>query len=457
MKFFHSIRWRLQLWYGALLIAVLSGFGITAFQLERNRQFRQIDEDLQKLLPVLADSFKRGRPPDGQSPGRRQIALSPAEAAVFDLPGERSFYYVVWLRNGEPVTYSATAPRDTPMPGARQGGARSRGTFREVFLLPAPGDCLLVGRSIAADLAGVRQFAWVMTGAGMAVLLLGLAGGGWLVSRALRPIREISATAQKIATGDLTQRINATETDSELGQLADILNSTFARLDTAFTQQARFTADAAHELRTPVTVMLTHTQNGLTSECPNEEHREAFEACQRSAQRMRRLIESLLDLARLDAGQGSVKHDQLDLSSAALECIDLVRPLAEHRRITIHHELRPSECVGDRERLSQVITNVLTNAIVHNRLAGEVRVATCRANGSVLLTISDNGPGIREEDLPRIFERFYRADKSRAVATGGSGLGLSISKAIVEAHGGTIEVESRPDTGTRFTIRLPVE
>jgi two-component system, OmpR family, sensor kinase len=457
MKRLRSIRWRLQLWYGALLAAILIGFGLTAYHLERTRQLRAVDEQLQKRLPALSDSFKRSRPRDDPSPLRREFALSPQDATLFDREGEGSFYYVVWLRNGEPVTYSATAPRDTPLPKAQEAPVRARGTVREAFIFPAPGDCLLVGRSIVADLAGLRQFAWWLVLVGAAVLVLGLAGGAWLVARALRPIREISSTAQKIATGDLSQRINATGTDCELGQLADILNSTFARLDAAFSQQARFTADAAHELRTPVTVMLTHTQNGLTSECSNEEHREAFEACGRSAQRMRRLIESLLELARFDAGQHRLKRECVDLGRLTNDCIDLVRPLAEQRRITIHNDLAATECPGDMERLSQVISNVLSNAILHNRSGGEVRVNAGRDNGFVLLTVADTGPGISPNDVPRIFERFYRADKSRAGATGGSGLGLAISKAIVEAHGGTINVETQPNVGTKFSIRLPAE
>ena len=453
MKFFQSIRWRLQLWYGVLLIAVLSGFGITAYRLESARQIRRIDEELQQRLPVLVESQ---RPVRGDR-DLREFGLAAKYFSLFDQAGGEGFYYVVWLRHGtRTITYSATAPPDVPMPKVGEPPVRVRGTLREVFLFPGPGDCVLVGRPIAADLADLRQLGWWLSGIGSVVLLVGLAGGAWLVTRALRPIGDISATAGKIATGDLTQRISTADTDSELGQLAAVLNSTFARLDAAFTQQARFTADAAHELRTPVTVMLTHTQNGLASECQNEEHREAFEASQRAAQRMRRLIESLLELARLDAGQEPLQHAPFDLSRTTQDCIELVRPLADERRLTIHSELPAVECLGDSERLGQVITNLLTNALLHNPPGGEVRVTARRENGFALLTVADNGPGIPAADLPRIFERFYRADKSRTRSTGGTGLGLAISKAIVEAHSGTIEVASEPGHGTRFTIRLPM-
>ena len=310
MKIFQSIRWRLQLWYGALLVIVLSGFGLAVYHLESARQFRRIDEGLQQRVPVLVESQHPARSGDGQL---REFTISTKDAALFDRTGDGAFYYVVWLRHSDtPVTYSPTAPHDLPAPKPGDLPTRQRGQLRETFLFPGPGDCVLVGRSIAADAASLHQLAWWLGGIGAAVLLLGFAVGAWLVSRALRPIRDIGSTAEKIAAGDLTQRISIAHTDSELGQLASVLNSTFARLDTAFAQQARFTADAAHELRTPVTVMLTHAQNGLASECQNEEHREAFEASQRAAQRMRRLIESLLELARLDAGQEFFNHAPLN-------------------------------------------------------------------------------------------------------------------------------------------------
>ena len=282
-----------------------------------------------------------------------------------------------------------------------------------------------------------------------------LAGGAWLVTRALRPIRDISATAGKIATGDLTQRINTADTESELGQLAGVLNSTFARLDAAFAQQARFTADAAHELRTPVTVMLTHVQNGLASECPNEEHREAFEASQRAAQRMRRLIESLLELARLDAGQEPLRRDECDLALIAAAGIELIRPLAAAHSINIYADLPAAVCHGDADRLAQVVTNLLTNAIDYNHDGGEVRVTTGCDHGIATLTVGNSGPGISAEDLPHIFERFHRADKARSGTAGHSGLGLAIAQAIVQAHGGSIAAQSEPGGETIFTARLP--
>jgi heavy metal sensor kinase len=450
MKFFHSIRWRLQFWYGLLVVAVLSGFGITAYQLESSRQFRRLDEELRRRLPALVES-QRPVPSDRTM---REFNLLPRHAPLFDDSGE-GFYYVVWLRHSErPVTFSPGAPRDVPQPKADESPVRQREHLREVFLFPGPGDCVLVGRSIAADAASLRQLAWWLSGVGVAVLVLGLAVGAWLVRRALRPIKDISSAASKIATGNLTQRIDTRDSESELGQLASVLNSTFARLDAAFTQQARFTADAAHELRTPVSVMLTHAQNGLASECANEEHHEAFEATQRAAQRMRRLIDSLLELARLDAGQEALRRDECDLGRIAAESLELIQPLAEKRSIRIQTDFAPTPCQGDADRLGQVITNLLTNAIDYNQDGGEVRISTRRSGSTATLTVWNTGPGILAEDLPHIFERFHRADKSRS-GTGHSGLGLAIAKAIVQAHGGNITALSESKTGTCFTVILP--
>jgi two-component system OmpR family sensor kinase len=448
MKFFSSIRWRLQLWYGLLLVGVLVGFGVMAYRLESARLMRQVDDSLESLLPVLVAS---------QHPARddrtlRVLTVSPRDAALFDRGGPDNVYYVVWLRHGEPVTYSASAPRDIPMPKAGESTTRQRGDWRETFIFPGPGDCVLVGRSAGAVLAGQRQLAWWLGGVGGGVLVIGLAGGAWLVSRALRPLEAISVAAARIANGDLTQRISTADSESELGQLAGVLNSTFARLDAAFSQQARFTADAAHELRTPVATILINTQNGLAVECGNPEHREAFEATQRAAQRMRRLIESLLLLARWDAGQETLQCQPCDLARVAAESVELVRPLAEARQLSVRLELAVAACLGDADRLGQVVTNLLANAVTYNRAGGSIVVRTAARDGHAVVVVADTGIGIAAADARHVFERFFRADPAR---NGQSGLGLAIASAVVRAHGGDITLESQPGQGSVFTVRVP--
>jgi heavy metal sensor kinase len=300
----------------------------------------------------------------------------------------------------------------------------------------------------------MRRLAYWLAAAGAAILALGLVGGSWLAARAIHPIEDISATAVKIAGGDLSQRINVADTESELGHLAGVLNSTFARLEAAFAQQARFTADASHELRTPVSVILTQTQTALSRKRTESEYREALEACQRAAQRMRTLTASLLELARLDGGQEPMKQEVFDLSRVARECVELVRPLVTEQRLEISCDLASAQCVGDPERIAQVATNLLTNAIHFNRPQGQVQISTRVENGAAVLTVTDTGPGIPAEDLPHLFERFYRVDKSRSGVQGGTGLGLAICKAIMDSQGGSIEVKSQPGAGSVFTVKL---
>jgi two-component system, OmpR family, sensor kinase len=456
MKFFQSIRFRLQLWYGVLLIVLLGGFGFTAYRLENSRQTRAIDDELQLRLPVLVESQ---RPVEG-TPQKRVFSLTQKDALLFDQRGDTSIYYVVWLSHGEtPVTRSTTAPAGVPLPKLGEPPNRLRGDLRETFLFPGPGDCVLVGRSIHRDLNGLHQFGWWLSAVGGAVLVVGLAGGGWLVTRALRPIQAISFAAEKIALGDLSERIHSGEEVSELGQLATVLNATFSRLDAAFTRQARFTADAAHELRTPLAVMLTHTQTSLASDDLTEEHRDAFGACQRAAQRMRRLTESLLTLARLDSGEAAAAAPAVcDLRPVVRDAIELLRPLAKTQLVTLISDLTGSRyIIAIAEQIGQVVTNLVSNAIYYNRPGGEVKVTVSDKSDWVVLTVSDTGQGIAVDDIPHVFDRFYRADRSRSSAVGSTGLGLSISKAIIESHGGTICVTSTLGQGSTFTVHLPAQ
>jgi heavy metal sensor kinase len=491
--FFNSIRWRLQAWHSLILVVVLAGFGLTAYRVARGNQLRRIDQELQQRLmaafrpghpggPHTGDGPRPselnhggapppGRPPNDHGPERDLAAWRShmqeviAHAGAIDSEQTSAFYYILWQANGSVLASSSGAPQNVPMPEEPNPGhesadrpgtiARTRGEFRELGVCLPFGDRALVGRSMNPDLAAMRRLALWLFAAGASVLALGMAGGWWVATRAIRPIEEISATAVKIAGGDLSQRINASDAESELGRLAGVLNSTFARLEAAFANQVRFTADASHELRTPVSVILSQAQTALSRERSPAEYRDTLEACQRAAQRMRKLIESLLALARLDAGQEPMKQERFDLGRVARECVELVRPLANERNVELRCELPEVPCVGDAERVGQVVTNLLSNAIHFNRDHGEVRVGVRSDNGTALVTVADTGAGIPPEDLPHIFERFYRVDKARTRIQGKTGLGLAICKAIVEAHSGTIQVNSRPGAGSTFEVRFP--
>ena len=454
MIFTHSIRWRIQAWHALLLTLVIVGFGVTAHRLAAMNRLHVVDQELQALVAKLGIAV----PPTPISETGHHAPPKPGPS-TFEQITATGAHFIVWNTDGTVQASSTNLPVGLHLPEGTGSGEgtymRTFGGMRQAVHFTGAGRCFIVGRSIAHELVELRQLAWYLTSAGVGVLTLGLLGGWWMASRAMRPIVKISETAEKIATGDLAQRIPIAISDDELGKLATVLNSTFARLDAAFTQQARFTADAAHELRTPVSVVLTHAENGLSTTNLSEEQRESFEACRRAARRMRSLIESLLQLARLDAGQELHSPQNIDLAELSLDAIELVQPLAEQRGLVIHDQLESVIVRADAERLMQVLTNLLTNAIQYHRDQGEVRLSLKIDNGLALLSISDNGPGIAPQHLPHLFERFYRADSSRSSKDGQSGLGLAISKAIIEAHGGTIEVTSIPGQGTAFTLGLP--
>jgi len=307
------------------------------------------------------------------------------------------------------------------------------------------------------DLADLNRLSLFMILAGIGFLACGLAGGWWVASRAIQPINEISRAAQRMAGDNLNERISISDADSELGQLAAVLNSTFSRLQQAFDRQVQFTADASHELRTPVSVVLAQTQMTLARDRGPDDYQEALEVCQRAAQRMRRLVESLLQLARLDAGNEPMARNPCDLSSLAGEVVRMLTGLAGEADVRLRLETEPAICAGDPDQLSQVVTNLVNNAIQHSEAGGEVELRVKADAGYCLLQVQDYGSGIAEADVPHVFDRFYRADKARSRGAGRAGLGLAISRAIVEAHEGSIEVASEPGRGSTFTVRLPKE
>ena len=341
-------------------------------------------------------------------------------------------------------------------PYAKDFRWRDGGMTREV-VVPGPFESyVLVGRSVARERQDLRKLAWIYVGVGAGVLSIGLAGGWLLSSRAIRPIHAITETARSISASDLSRRINVEDTQTELGELAQTLNDTFDRLDTAFQRQVQFTADASHELRTPLAVIHSHAELALSRERTAGEYRQTLEACLRASKRMKSLVESLLVLARADAGRLELNPSEFDLKSAAEESVHMVEPLAREKEIRIDSELVPVEIKADRTRISQLITNLLSNAIRYNRTGGGVKLGVGRENGQAVVTVADTGVGIAIDDQRHVFERFFRADKARTREAGGSGLGLAICQSIVEAHGGTISFTSKPNEGTTFVVKLPV-
>ena len=424
-----------------------------------------------------ADSGSRpqGSPAEGpaspSSTGRRgprpdlRLELNEDFPRFFEEELGTTAYFVVWRGDGHVLLKSQSAS-DVPLPDYPSPHAepvrvvRQRGEFREIIHegrrdRAGRPSYILVGRSIEDDVAALHKKGWMLGGAGLAVLAAGLIGGFWFSGRAIKPIEAISAAAAEISLSNLSRRIDVSGTETELTGLARTLNQMIDRLESAFSQQVRFTADASHELRTPLAVILSHAELALDKNRPANELRETIETCRRSALRMKTVVESLLTLARFDSGELQLECRPVDLSRIAGDCAALIRPLAEKRRITMELDLESAGLIADSDRLSQVVTNLLTNAIRYNHDDGRVVLTTRSSKSDVILTISDTGIGIRPEHLLHIFERFYRVDKARSRKDGGIGLGLAICKSIVEAHGGQIAVTSSEQGGTQFEVRLP--
>jgi heavy metal sensor kinase len=485
-----SLRWRLQLWHALILLVVLVGFGGGLFVEMRRTQFYDIDTELgQAAHAVLAQVRTHGRPPgpwDGgrhRGPEGREDRVKPHPHELFAPPDRQDRspelparfrqryeeddvarpYFAVW-RSGAALLHASGLPADTPMPDVQPAAVhdgpeppqfRQRGALREAIQSGPGGLLVLVGRSIQTELNQLRQLAYLLLATGAGVLGVGLVGG-WLISkRAVLPIVAMTATAEAISASNLSQRIDVAETDSELGRLGRVLNAMFDRLEAAFERQVRFTADASHELRTPVSIIFADTELALTKNRSGEEYRQTIETCHRAAKRMRCLVDALLTLARIDSGELVLRQGRFDLGDVATECAELLRPLAAQKQLRWELSVASVEITGDPERIAQVIMNLLTNAVHYNREGGEVRLSVARDTEGTVLTVSDTGIGIPPEDQPHIFERFYRADKARSQELGGSGLGLAICQSIVQAHGGSIALTSEVNQGTRFIVRLP--
>jgi heavy metal sensor kinase len=384
------------------------------------------------------------------------------ERVVRRFEDDRGPYFVIWRRDGAVARMSEGAPvtpypGPVPQPPQRPEGLRfrDRALFREAIVPGAGGMQIVVGQNTEADRAAMRQLVGILAGVGLSVLTIGLCAGWVLANQIVRPIRSIERAAETISETSLERRIDVATTHKELTGLARVLNSVFARLQAAFERQMRFTADASHELRTPLAVIHAEVEYALTRQRSEEEYRAALETCLRAAKRMRPLVDSLLVLARADSGALALRLEKCDFAGIVRECAELVQPLAAEREVRVDLDLQPAELTGNSFRLTQVVANLLTNAILYNRRQGGVRVdLRCEAR-EVVLTVSDTGVGIAAEHLPRVFDRFFRVDESRSRESGGAGLGLSICRSIVEAHCGTIDATSLVGVGTTFTVRIP--
>lgn len=468
---FHSVRWRLQLWHALILAGVITALCILTHRLAVDARRERIDRELEFFERAFMKSFwempsrkkKDDRPPTTAEIRERFLGIDDASQFplemrdLFDPDASESTYLVFWDGGCQTLFRSANAPESLQFPklGAGQDQlTRMRGNHRELVHGGPRGFRVVVGRDISADRAALQQLGWQIAGSGALLWVLGLLGGWWLAGRAIQPIDAISQTASRIAGGKLSERIDIAGTDNELTRLSQVLNETFDRLAAGIVRQREFTADASHELRTPLTVILSETSRGLKRERTAEEYQEIISNCGHAATRMRTLVESLLLLARQD-GSPEVRREEVDLSSVAADSIRLLQPLADQKGIHLQSDLQTARCSADPQALSIVAGNLISNAISHQPAGGEAKVSVFSENGSVILEVADQGPGIAADHLPRLFDRFYRVDPARGPGSGHSGLGLAIVQAIVENHHGSVEVASVPGEGATFRVNLP--
>ena len=295
-----------------------------------------------------------------------------------------------------------------------------------------------------------------------ALVLAAIAGLGlWLVRLGLRPLDAIGQTASAIAAGDLSRRVERAEERTEVGRLGLALNSMLARIESSFRAQEaserklrRFVADASHELRTPLSAVRAYAElyDRGAAERPDDLER-SMKGISRESERMSVLVEDLLLLARLDDGR-PLERERVELDEVVGEAVETAQAVDPDRAIELHAE--PATVLGDRVRLRQIVDNLLANVRAHTPPGTPASVSVTRRNGSAEISVTDAGPGLDEEHLEHLFERFYRADPSRARASGGVGLGLAIVAAVAEAHGGTASASSRPGEGTTVAIALPL-
>ena len=320
---------------------------------------------------------------------------------------------------------------------------------------------LVIATSLADVDATLRRLLLIELLVTAAVLTALAALGLWVVRIGLRPLGEIETTAAAIAGGDLSRRVGLADPKTEVGRLGMALNAMLAQIETAFKAQAaseqklrRFVADASHELRTPLSAVRAYAE---LFERGADEHPEdlarSMAGIERESERMSLLVDDLLRLARLDEGR-PLAAEPVELENVVKEAVETARAVEPDR--PIEADVEPATVVGDRDRLRQIVDNLLANVRAHTPARAPVRVRLGREDGSAVLEVEDAGPGLTSREQERVFERFYRADESRSRESGGVGLGLSIVAAVTKAHGGTVEAFSEPGTGALFRIKLPL-
>jgi heavy metal sensor kinase len=450
------IRKQLTAWYFLIVAAALIGFAIFALAIMRQSIYTTVDEQLEDraraLQSLIANSDAAGVADELKKRGELQSGTQLFQ--VSDSSGHFIYRSRVMQQVGVPAgqaTQSRTVNAEYEgLPLRMMTTTAVAGNLTLVVQVAEPMDDFL---------EAVERFRTAML-LGIPVLLFAAAAGGhWMSTRAMRPVGEITGAAQAITPQDLSQRVAVPQTGDELQHLAETLNNMLQRIETAVERITQFTADASHELRTPIALIRTRAEVTLDNPRTNDQYRHALQEVLAESERTSALIENLMLLARSDTGTEALNFQRTDLNALARDVCTQAQTLAEAKQLTWKAVLpeAPTRVQGDPGSLRRLLLILIDNAAKYTPRGGTVSLTIRSAGNHAEIVVQDSGIGIPEADLPHIFERFYRADKARSRESGGTGLGLSIGHWIAQAHGGEIRVESSVGVGSSFMVSLPVQ
>ena len=461
-----SLRFRITVWYASLLAGALILFGASVYLgLER-----YLDWTLQRSLAVECRTIATQLL--SQFPAKDTAWLA-REINEDYAPGVNGLFIRV-SRQGMGVVYLSGAPKDgtfdpsnIPFPSEKEmDGSRklqfdsgNRLLINSMTVAMPDGKRFIVESGAPYHQIEIALHGLLLTFAIYMpfVVSLAVAGGYWLMRRSLQPVDEITKRAEGITSTNLSERLPVIRTGDELERLSISLNRMIERLANAFQHINRFSADASHELRTPLTILQLELEGLAQTHRGDASLGERIGSALEETHRMSRVVESLLTISRLDAGEVKMDKSPLDMGELAASTAGEMKLLAEEKSISLRIQAGVGvEVAGDRVRLQQIVVNLIDNSIKYTPIGGMIEVRVGREGQSAVLEVADNGVGIPAHDLPLVFERFYRADKARSRASGGAGLGLSIVKAICAAHNGDIQVSSQEGKGSTFRVELPL-
>jgi two-component system, OmpR family, heavy metal sensor histidine kinase CusS len=453
-----SIRLRLTAWYMAILLASLSLFGIVAFVAMRKGIEKSVDENLGGQADGVAEVMGRVLQ---QEPAELQDELREHQA----LREQADFLQVCdqggrWIYRSRLMThYDVTVPVKTSYAAYNVTSADLplRVLVREINA-GAQTYRIQVATPMDDFYDAVDRFKWMVLLLSPLVLVLASAGGYWLSGRALAPVDKITRAAEEINSNNLAKRLDLPRSGDELQRLSQTLNHMLDRLEVSFNRITQFTADASHELRTPLALMRTTTEVSLRTSHTVTDYREAQQEILAELEKTSSLVEKLMLLARADAGVETLQRVPVNVAECLRDACKDGQVLAEAKQVKFSAEIDGQDLIvqGDSHALHRLFLTLIDNAVKYTPPGGSVTLGLRRSNGSAIAECRDTGIGVSAEDLPHIFDRFYRADKARSREFGGVGLGLSIARWFAEAHGGSIEVQSTAGTGSVFRIRLPL-